>query len=172
MLQTRRQFLRASSGLAAWGSIDVALGFAAQRADHNDVVTGESDRRLSPYDELMTSFMREHRPPGAALAVAKDSRLVYARGFGYADVEKNEPVQPSSLFRIASVSKPITATACFRLIEKRRLSLDAKVFELLGYRPHLAPGTKLRPTAHGSNGSPVSAAHGRLGPRQIGRSHE
>jgi len=57
--------------------------------------------------------MREHRPPGAALAVTYQGRLVYARGFGHADVEKKEP-----LFRIASVSKPFTAAAALHLMER------------------------------------------------------
>jgi len=40
----------------------------------------------------MTDVMRRHQPAGAALAVSKDGRLVYARGFGFADVERREPV--------------------------------------------------------------------------------
>jgi CubicO group peptidase (beta-lactamase class C family) len=103
--------------------------------------TGSTDRRLAAYDDLMHEFLREHRPPGAALAVARNGRLVYARGFGFADVEKREAVQPDSLFRIASVSKPVTATACFRLIEQRKLHQGDKVFELLGYVPHPGSGS-------------------------------
>ena len=74
------------------------------------------------------------------LAVAKDGRLVYARGFGYADVERHEPVQPDSLFRIASISKPITAAAVLQLADAGRIDLDAQVFDLLPNRPHLAAG--------------------------------
>jgi CubicO group peptidase (beta-lactamase class C family) len=135
--QTRRQFLQSGSALA--------LVAAAPSAHQSVVATGDTDPLLEPYDELMTTFMREHRPPGAALAVVKDARLVYARGFGYADVDKKEPVQPNSLFRIASVSKTITSTACFRLIEKQKLKLDAKVFELLGFKPYALPGSTVDP---------------------------
>jgi CubicO group peptidase (beta-lactamase class C family) len=103
--------------------------------------TGSTARRLAAYDDLMQEFFREYRPPGAALAVARNGRLVYARGFGFADVEKREAVQPHSLFRIASVSKPITAAACFRLIEQGKLHLGDKVFELLGYRPDPGSGS-------------------------------
>ena len=52
--------------------------------------------KLAAYDELMTAFMREHQPPGAALAVAYHGRLVYARGFGYAGPGNAEPVRPAS----------------------------------------------------------------------------
>jgi N-acyl-D-amino-acid deacylase len=72
---------------------------------------------------------------GAALAVAKDGRLVYARGFGYADPSVMTPVQPHALFRIASISKPITAAAILRLIEMGKLKLDDAAFELLKLAP-------------------------------------
>ena len=66
--------------------------------------------------------MREHKPPGAALAVTYHGRLVYARGFGHANLEKHEPVRPASLFRIASLSKPFTATAVMQLVEQGKLA--------------------------------------------------
>jgi N-acyl-D-amino-acid deacylase len=55
------------------------------------------------------------------LAVTDQGRLVYARGFGLADTETGRVVMPTSLFRIASVSKPITAVAVLQLVEQQRL---------------------------------------------------
>lgn len=72
--------------------------------------------------------MQRWNVPGLALAIAVDGRLVMARGYGYADPASGEPVQPDSLFRIASASKPVTAIAVMRLVESGRLSLDAPVF--------------------------------------------
>lgn len=106
------------------------------------VTTGCYDSRLAGFDELMTQFVTERKLPGAALAVARNGRLVYARGFGVADVEQKQPVQPDALFRIASISKPITATAILQLVEQGRLRLDDKVFSLLGIEPYLAPDSK------------------------------
>src|SRR5687768_6692933 len=77
-------------------------------------MTGRADAALAPFDDLMTAFLREHDVPGAALAVARDGRLIYARGFGVADRATAAPVEPDSLFRIASLSKPITAVAIFK----------------------------------------------------------
>ncbi len=54
--------------------------------------------------------------------------MVYARGFGWADKEANQAVQPESLFRIASISKPVTSVAILKLVEEGKLNLDAKVF--------------------------------------------
>ncbi|HET6883349.1 MAG TPA: serine hydrolase domain-containing protein [Pirellulales bacterium] len=105
-------------------------------------VCGESDADLAPFDELMTSFVTEHQVPGAALAVTKDGSLVYARGFGWADVEAKRPVAPKALFRIASVSKPITAVAVLQLVERGLLKTDDKVLDLLGLSPYLQAGTK------------------------------
>ena len=69
--------------------------------------------------------------PGAAIAVARDGKLVLAQGYGLADVKKREPVQPDSLFRIASISKPITAVATLKLVEDGLLDLDERVFQIL-----------------------------------------
>jgi N-acyl-D-amino-acid deacylase len=99
--------------------------------------------KLAAYDDLMSAFMRKHDPPGAALAVTYHGRLVYARGFGFADLEKKEPVRPASLFRIASLSKPFTATAVMHLVEKGKLKLDERVFPLLKIKPHLERGARM-----------------------------
>ncbi|MFO0954639.1 MAG: serine hydrolase domain-containing protein [Isosphaeraceae bacterium] len=88
-----------------------AVGAGPESDPARVVVSGEHDPRLEPFDRLMTTFVAENRVPGAALAVARDGRVVYARGFGHADLDRAEPVRPDSLFRVASVSKPVTAAA-------------------------------------------------------------
>ena len=103
-------------------------------------VTGLAEPSLAAFDQLMLSFIRDHDVPGAALAIARHGRIVYARGFGYADVEKHQPVEPDSLFRIASISKPFTAAAILQLKERGKLSLDDHPFEMLGLTPHLEAG--------------------------------
>jgi CubicO group peptidase (beta-lactamase class C family) len=65
-------------------------------------------------------FMTVHVVPGVSVAIAYKGRLVFAKGYGYADTSTNEPVTTKHLFRIASLSKPITAAAIFTLLEKRR----------------------------------------------------
>jgi CubicO group peptidase (beta-lactamase class C family) len=61
----------------------------------------------------------------------KDGRLVFARGYGWANVENNKPFQPDSLCQIQSLSKTITAAAALKLVEAGKLSLDSHVFGLL-----------------------------------------
>ena len=99
-----------------------------------------SDEIATPFDEEMERFMRERKVPGGALAVVKDRRLVFAKGYGFADRDKQTPVQPQSLFRIASISKSITAVAIMRLMQDGKLSLDAKMLDLIQIEPLLESG--------------------------------
>jgi CubicO group peptidase (beta-lactamase class C family) len=79
-------------------------------------------------DAVASAFMTAHAIPGLSVAVARNGKVLYERGFGFANRETNERVTPAHLFRIASVSKPITSVALFRLMEEKRLTLDDTVF--------------------------------------------
>lgn len=73
-------------------------------------------------------FLCQWNLAGMTMSVVKDGKLVYAHGFGYADEETKQPVLPGELFRIASVSKLITALAIMKLVERKKITLDSKVF--------------------------------------------
>lgn len=79
-------------------------------------------------DKSVDSFLKRWRIEGASVAVTKDEHLVYAKGFGTANKETSEEVKPGHLFRIASVSKLITAVAVMKLYEDGKLGLDDRVF--------------------------------------------
>ena len=104
--------------------VPLAAGVAAVAPAPPLPATGKENPDLASFDELMCSFMTERHVPGGALAVTRGGRLVYARGFGFADAQKKEPVLPTSLFRIASLSKPITAVAVMQLAEHGKVKLD------------------------------------------------
>jgi len=116
--------------LAIW--VVVTAGDSAAGEKPKVPVTGTRVPELASFDRLMIDLLRKWEVPGGAVAVAKDGRLVFSRGYGLADVQRKRPVQPDALFRIASVSKPITAAAVLVLVEKDRLDLDAKAIDLLG----------------------------------------
>src|SRR5689334_18609472 len=80
---------------------------------------------------LMETYVRERGMPGGQLAVARGGKLILSKGFGMADREKKIAVAPTTLFRIASVSKPLTAVATLVLAEEGKLSLDAKMLDVL-----------------------------------------
>jgi serine beta-lactamase-like protein LACTB len=65
--------------------------------------------------------------PGLSLAVAEAGQLRYEAGFGFADVENEVPARPETVYRLASVSKPMTAVAVLKLAQDGRLDLDAPV---------------------------------------------
>ncbi len=79
-------------------------------------------------EAAISHMLKKFNIKGASAAVVKDGRLVYARGFGYADADAEEPVRPQHLFRIASVSKLITATAIMKMAELNLLDIDDQVF--------------------------------------------
>ena len=83
---------------------------------------------LKPLDSMVKRVVRNLRLAGASVALVKDEKLVYAKGFGFADKEAKEEVQPYHLFRIGSVSKLITAMAILKLVDDGRISLDDYVF--------------------------------------------
>lgn len=94
-------------------------------------VTGEAVRELTSVDDLMTGFLREHNVAGATVAVARGGQLVYSRGFGWSDLERQIPMPPDAMMRIASISKPMTAVAVMALIQSGQLSLDDLVMPIL-----------------------------------------
>ena len=93
--------------------------------------TGTTPPGMETYDRLIPELMEKWEVPGGAIAVLKDGRLVLAKGYGLADVETGELVQPDSLFRIASISKPVTAVAILTLVDDGLLGLDERAFDIL-----------------------------------------
>jgi CubicO group peptidase (beta-lactamase class C family) len=99
---------------------------------------------MASYDQIIPDLMRKHAIPGGAVAVMRDGKLIYARGFGYADVGNKTQVQPDALFRIASMSKPITSAAIMKLVEEGKLELDDRVAPLIAHLTP-APGVTVDP---------------------------
>ena len=79
-------------------------------------------------EKSIRTFMHRWSITGASVAISKNGKLIYARGFGFADTLAREEVQPYHKFRIASISKLVTAVAIMKLAEEGRLSLNDKVF--------------------------------------------
>ena len=77
--------------------------------------------------EIIGKTMAAQKIPGLSIAVAVDGKIVWSEGFGFADLENNLKVAPATRFRIASVSKVITAAAMARIYEQGKLDLDAPV---------------------------------------------
>lgn len=97
--------------------------------------TGLPFAGMSHYDTAISNLLKNWNVPGAAIAVVKDGRLILARGYGKADKKTALSVQPDALFRIASISKSITAIAILKLIADGKLNYNDKAFSMLNLQP-------------------------------------
>lgn len=84
-------------------------------------------------DEEILARMTESRIVGLSAAFVRDREVVWSGGYGWADLEKEKPAVPDTIYRIASVSKPITATALMQLWERGAFDLDDDISGYLGY---------------------------------------
>ena len=83
---------------------------------------------LRGIDKEVQEFMKYWRIQGISLSVMRNDSLMFSKGYGWADKEKNEVMTPGHILRLASVSKLLTATGIMKLEEQGRLSLDDRVF--------------------------------------------
>ena len=93
---------------------------------HAQTKSFPSDKRAQ-IEKAASSFMAANSVPGISAAVVQDGELVWSEGFGMADLENFVPATSFTLFRLGSISKPITATAILQLSERGKLDLDAEV---------------------------------------------
>ncbi|MBX6365731.1 MAG: beta-lactamase family protein [Gemmatimonadetes bacterium] len=86
-------------------------------------------------DGLMAGQMKAKNIAGATVAVVRDGKLLFAKGYGWADLDKHIPVDPEkTLFRIGSVSKLFTWTAVMQLVEQGKLDLHKDINEYLDFK--------------------------------------
>ncbi|WP_392387851.1 serine hydrolase domain-containing protein [Burkholderia gladioli] len=100
-------------------------------------------------DAVFDQALRERRLVGAVAIVARHGEILYRRAQGLADREAGRPMREDTLFRLASVTKPIVALAVLRLVARGELALDAPVTRWLPeFRPRLADGSEPLVTIH------------------------
>ncbi len=107
----------------------LAVAFPGGRFLHRALLEDE----ISPFErqemaDVANAFMRKFDVPGVSVAIARQGRLVYETPFGEANTQSRQRLTAANLFRIASVTKPITSTAIFTLIERGKLGQHDKVF--------------------------------------------
>lgn len=79
---------------------------------------------LPAFARALDSLRSAARIPGLSAAVVNDGAIIFARGFGYADLERQIPATPETPYDIASVTKPLSAVVALRLVEEGQLDLD------------------------------------------------
>jgi CubicO group peptidase (beta-lactamase class C family) len=83
--------------------------------------------QLARIETAISSFMAKQNIPGMSVAVVRDNEIRFQRGYGMADVENFVPAKALTVYRIASVSKSLTAVAAMQLVEKGKLEMDAPI---------------------------------------------
>jgi len=86
-----------------------------------------SSEQSKAINGIVSAFVSDNHVPGLSVAIVDHGQAIFSQGYGLADVENSVPVTAETVFRIASLSKPITATAAMKLVEAGRLSLDEPV---------------------------------------------
>ncbi|MBS1755372.1 MAG: serine hydrolase domain-containing protein [Ferruginibacter sp.] len=120
-------------------------------SDENPMPGGQND--ITAIDNTVLAFMNTYAIPGVSLAITKDDKLVYVKSYGKMSTTDNTAITNDNLFRIASVSKPITSVGIMKLLEAGKLTLDSKVF---------GPGSILGsdfPSSHLGDVSDVTIRH-------------
>lgn len=102
----------------------------SHRVRLNDTLRNElSDQpELHAMDSIMRRYLKRWEINGAQLAISRHDSLLYARGFGFADIDKQTPMEPSYIMRMASCSKLVTAVGIMKLRDMGKIRLQDKVF--------------------------------------------
>ncbi len=98
------------------------------------IIEGEIGKNLDDnFSPLVENVIRSHELPGLAIGIVADTEIVYAKGFGVRSIETREPVSITTIFHMASVSKPFVATAIMQWVERGQVQLDAPITTYLPY---------------------------------------
>ena len=111
----------------------------------NESILGDSRRLEEAIDQIVTNRMQKSHVPGAVVTLVKGEKIVFNKGYGFANLEERRPVDPDrTLFRVASVSKVFNAMAALTLVDRGLIGADEDV------RPRLmAAGLDLDKTVDG-----------------------
>src|SRR5574341_2377569 len=93
---------------------------------------------LARFESFILEKMSETRLPGLSAALVQDGRMIWARGFGFRDVDRGLPSTPRTLYGIASVTKSFTCLAIMQLAEEGELAVDDPVDKYLDFQ--IEPG--------------------------------
>jgi CubicO group peptidase (beta-lactamase class C family) len=86
---------------------------------------------IQVFQHEMDRLRKDNRIPGMSVAVLQNQQVIFAQGFGYADIENKIPATPDTPFNIASLSKPFAAAILMKLVEEGQLDLDVPIADIL-----------------------------------------
>jgi len=86
-----------------------------------------SPEKRTQIEAAVSKFMAATHVPGVSVAVVESGEYEWAEGFGFADLENNAPASEHTLYRLGSISKPLTAVGAMQIYERGQLDLDAPI---------------------------------------------
>ncbi|WP_373518231.1 serine hydrolase domain-containing protein [Pricia sp.] len=105
-------------------------------ARHRIIGDDPSLKGLVKVDTILNNLVNRKKVPGLSISVLKEGKTIFQKGYGYADLENQTPIDPTkTIFRIASVSKPIAATALAQMVADGLIDLDASFYKYVPYYP-------------------------------------
>lgn len=93
----------------------------------NHVAPGVDEKRMERFEKQAADLRRLLRIPGLSAVILKNQRIIWAKGFGEADVERHVPATPDTLYHVASLTKTFGATLIMQLVEQGKLDLDEPI---------------------------------------------
>jgi CubicO group peptidase (beta-lactamase class C family) len=96
-------------------------------SQNSSAQTIDVSKKLKGFDQTIEKILKDWNVPGCGIGIVVKDKLVFARGYGYRDLEKKLPVTPNTLFQIASNTKLFTATAVGFLVEEGKLDWDKPI---------------------------------------------
>lgn len=130
----------------------LALAFTASSGwSWNPAAASDSSSESARVDQLFAAWDKP-TSPGCALSVMKDDRIVYARGYGMADLDHDLKITPASVFHVASMSKQFTAASILMLTQDGKISLDDPVRKYVPELPDFGVPITLRHLLHHTSG--------------------
>ncbi|MDQ3699171.1 MAG: beta-lactamase family protein [Gemmatimonadota bacterium] len=118
-----------AGALAAWPLLVAPSLLGAQPATR---ATRALTARFDSVRTFIRRVMEEDTVPSIAIAVAKDGKIIWEEGFGLADRERMITATPHTMYSLASISKPITATGLMKLVDRGTVQLDRPINDYLG----------------------------------------
>ena len=96
---------------------------------------GLSKEKVASLDSVVSAFMARNKVPGVSVAIGSRTEIILEKAYGMADLENLVPAKPSTVYRLASVSKTFTGVAVMQLAERGKIDLDAPVQKYVPFFP-------------------------------------
>ena len=117
--------------LAVLGNASGSLAQTQARRNTHDIstqgthdISTQDKKRLERFESQVDDFRERLKIPGMSAVIIKDQRVLWAKGFGFADLENRIPATPDTLFHLASITKTFAAILIMQLVEQGKLNLD------------------------------------------------